>query len=186
MSFMDAQFDRAVEIVQGLPKTGPVGVVVEFFDGHWFILLLQIQTDYEEKLTMYRYEIASSIRFCLWQEHFSSACTSKVYCPVLSVLAYHWSCQLATVGNVKSPRPAMWDMLGRAKWYAASSLISADSEHVPGMHGPNTRIWIHTKLNGFMLMPYWRYNHSYPYRDHSLMYSQRYCESTLTRRWPKI
>lgn len=34
---IDAQFDRAVEIVQGLPKTGP------------------IQTDYEEKLTMYRY-----------------------------------------------------------------------------------------------------------------------------------
>ena len=34
---IDAQFDRAVQIVQGLPKTGP------------------IQTDYEEKLTMYRY-----------------------------------------------------------------------------------------------------------------------------------
>ena len=33
---IDAQFDRAVEIVQGLPKTGP------------------IQTDYEEKLKMYR------------------------------------------------------------------------------------------------------------------------------------
>ncbi|TFK74495.1 ACBP-domain-containing protein [Pluteus cervinus] len=32
---IDAQFDRAVQIVQGLPKTGP------------------IQTDYEEKLTMY-------------------------------------------------------------------------------------------------------------------------------------
>ncbi|KAE9405948.1 ACBP-domain-containing protein [Gymnopus androsaceus JB14] len=64
MSFMDAQFDRAVEIVQGLPKTGP------------------IQTDYEEKLTMYS----------LYKQ--------------------------ATVGNVKSPRPAMWDMLGRAKWDA--------------------------------------------------------------------
>jgi hypothetical protein len=35
---IDAQFDRAVEIVQGLPKTGP------------------IQTDYEEKLTMYRWD----------------------------------------------------------------------------------------------------------------------------------
>ncbi|EEB86565.1 hypothetical protein MPER_16438, partial [Moniliophthora perniciosa FA553] len=23
-----------------------------------------------------------------------------------------------TVGNVKSPRPGMWDMLGRAKWDA--------------------------------------------------------------------
>lgn len=33
---IDAQFDRAVEIVQGLPKNGP------------------IQTGYEEKLTMYR------------------------------------------------------------------------------------------------------------------------------------
>jgi hypothetical protein len=33
---IDAQFDRAVEIVQSLPKNGP------------------IQTDYEEKLTMYR------------------------------------------------------------------------------------------------------------------------------------
>ena len=33
---IDAQFDRAVEIVQSLPKNGPV------------------QTDYEEKLTMYR------------------------------------------------------------------------------------------------------------------------------------
>lgn len=34
---IDAQFDRAVQIVQSLPKTGP------------------IQTGYEEKLTMYRY-----------------------------------------------------------------------------------------------------------------------------------
>ena len=34
---IEAQFDRAVEIVQSLPKNGP------------------IQTNYEEKLTMYRY-----------------------------------------------------------------------------------------------------------------------------------
>lgn len=34
---IDAQFDRAVEIVQSLPRTGP------------------IQTDYEEKLQMYRW-----------------------------------------------------------------------------------------------------------------------------------
>lgn len=33
---IDAQFDRAVQIVQSLPKTGP------------------IQTGYEEKLAMYR------------------------------------------------------------------------------------------------------------------------------------
>ncbi|KAF8640065.1 hypothetical protein AX17_001306 [Amanita inopinata Kibby_2008] len=61
---IDAQFDRAVEIVQNLPKTGP------------------IQTDYEEKLTMYS----------LYKQ--------------------------ATVGNVKLPRPGIWDMLGRAKWDA--------------------------------------------------------------------
>jgi hypothetical protein len=34
---VDAQFDRAVQIVQGLPKTGP------------------IQTGYEDKLLMYRF-----------------------------------------------------------------------------------------------------------------------------------
>ena len=39
---VDAQFDRAVEIVQGLPKTGP------------------IQTGYEEKLTMYRFVLCAS------------------------------------------------------------------------------------------------------------------------------
>ncbi|KIY72952.1 ACBP-domain-containing protein [Cylindrobasidium torrendii FP15055 ss-10] len=61
---IDAQFNRAVEIVQGLPKTGP------------------IQTDYEEKLTMYS----------LYKQ--------------------------ATSGNVKSARPGIWDMLGRAKWDA--------------------------------------------------------------------
>ena len=36
---IDAQFDRAVEIVQNLPKTGP------------------IQTGYDEKLTMYRFVV---------------------------------------------------------------------------------------------------------------------------------
>ncbi|KAA1466080.1 ACBP-domain-containing protein [Dentipellis sp. KUC8613] len=61
---IDAQFDRAVEIIQSLPKTGP------------------IQTGYEEKLTMYS----------LYKQ--------------------------ATVGNVKSPRPGIFDMLGRAKWDA--------------------------------------------------------------------
>lgn len=61
---IDAQFDRAVEIVQNLPKTGP------------------IQTGYEEKLAMYS----------LYKQ--------------------------ATAGNVATPRPGIWDMLGRAKWDA--------------------------------------------------------------------
>ncbi|KAF8076084.1 hypothetical protein FPV67DRAFT_1405790 [Lyophyllum atratum] len=68
---IDAQFDRAVEIVQSLPKTGP------------------IQTDYEEKLTI------------LYKQ--------------------------ATVGNVKTPRPGIWDMLGRAKWDAWAKHRDLDS-----------------------------------------------------------
>ncbi|KAH9077382.1 ACBP-domain-containing protein [Lactarius deliciosus] len=70
---IDAQFDRAVEIVQNFPKTGP------------------IQTGYEEKLTMYS----------LYKQ--------------------------ATAGNVKSPRPGMWDMLGRAKWDAWAKHKDLDS-----------------------------------------------------------
>ncbi|KDQ64903.1 hypothetical protein JAAARDRAFT_28555 [Jaapia argillacea MUCL 33604] len=70
---IDAQFDRAVEIIQGLPKNGP------------------IQTGYEEKLTMYS----------LYKQ--------------------------ATVGNVKSPRPGIWDMLGRAKWDAWAKHKDLDS-----------------------------------------------------------
>ncbi|KZT62148.1 ACBP-domain-containing protein [Calocera cornea HHB12733] len=62
--WLDSQFDRAVEIVQGLSKTGP------------------IQTGYEEKLAMYS----------LYKQ--------------------------ATVGNVPSTRPGIWDVLGRAKWDA--------------------------------------------------------------------
>ncbi|KAF6762793.1 hypothetical protein DFP72DRAFT_802359 [Ephemerocybe angulata] len=68
---IDAQFDRAVQIVQGLPKTGP------------------IQTDYEEKLEI------------LYKQ--------------------------ATVGNVKSPRPGIFDMLGRAKWDAWAKHTDLDS-----------------------------------------------------------
>jgi acyl-CoA-binding protein len=70
---IDAQFDRAVEIVQNLPKTGP------------------IQTGYEEKLTMYS----------LYKQ--------------------------ATAGNVRSPRPGIWDMLGRAKWDAWAKHKDLDS-----------------------------------------------------------
>ena len=44
---IDAQFDRAVEIIQSLPKTGP------------------IQTDYEEKLMMYRCANSSQLTLML-------------------------------------------------------------------------------------------------------------------------
>jgi len=61
---IDEQFDRAVSIVQGLPKSGP------------------IQTEYEEKLAMYS----------LFKQ--------------------------ATTGDVNSSRPAIWDVMNRAKWDA--------------------------------------------------------------------
>ncbi|EJU06071.1 acyl-CoA-binding protein, partial [Dacryopinax primogenitus] len=68
-----SQFDRAVEIIQGLSKTGP------------------IQTGYEEKLAMYS----------LYKQ--------------------------ATVGDVPSTRPGMWDVLGRAKWDAWAKHRNMDS-----------------------------------------------------------
>lgn len=57
---IDAQFDRAVQIVQGLPKTGP------------------IQTDYEEKLEMYRYVKLHEIDHGMSTDPFRLACISKV------------------------------------------------------------------------------------------------------------
>src|SRR6266404_4278930 len=56
---IDAQFDRAVEIVQNLPKTGP------------------IQTGYEEKLTMYRY-VYSMVSLSLLAYAAPAVYTSKV------------------------------------------------------------------------------------------------------------
>jgi hypothetical protein len=37
---------------------------------------------------------------------------------MLLSFSYPWVV-VATVGNVTGPRPGMWDMLGRAKWYGA-------------------------------------------------------------------
>ena len=51
---VDVQFNRAVEIVQGLPKTGP------------------IQTGYEEKLTMYRYVEATLLSFSFYTRDYLS------------------------------------------------------------------------------------------------------------------
>lgn len=102
---VDAQFDRAVEIVQSLPKNGP------------------IQTDYEDKLTMYRY-VAE--RFCLHSiplvdpPLLTLVYTNKVHTritllkrtPGIDVVVG----LTATVGNVTSERPSIYHMLERAKW----------------------------------------------------------------------
>ena len=57
---IDAQFDRAVEIVQNLPKTGP------------------IQTGYEEKLAMYRCAASSAIPALSSQLIYTPVSTSRV------------------------------------------------------------------------------------------------------------
>jgi hypothetical protein len=57
---IDAQFDRAVEIVQSLPKIGP------------------IQTTYEEKLTMYRCVSLSYALFGILSRYSRTAYTNKV------------------------------------------------------------------------------------------------------------
>ena len=57
---IDAQFDHAVEIVQGLPKTGP------------------IQTGYKKKLDMYRCVQCVHIVKIQSKHVCSSACTSMV------------------------------------------------------------------------------------------------------------
>ncbi len=59
---IDVQFDRAVEIVQGLPKAGPV------------------QTGYEEKLAMYRSVDISRISRKVWL-NCALVFTSKVGIP---------------------------------------------------------------------------------------------------------
>jgi hypothetical protein len=58
---IDAQFDRAVEIVQSLPKIGP------------------IQTTYDEKLTMYRCIILPCSLLVVPTHDSRTVCTSKVH-----------------------------------------------------------------------------------------------------------
>lgn len=98
--FIDAQFDRAVKIVQGLPKQGP------------------IQTGYEEKLTMYRYVNNHFIMLCIPEDHgplYASLYKQGAWCLKIAIHDIY-QYVTATVGNVKTPRPGIFDMLGRAKW----------------------------------------------------------------------
>lgn len=98
---IDAQFNRAVEIVQNLPTTGP------------------IQTGYEDKLDMYRCVVIRP-QGCIHAAHVTliAACSSKVT-SASQILIRHsliLTPYEATMGNVQGSRPSMWEILPRAKW----------------------------------------------------------------------
>ncbi|KAJ8294799.1 Acyl-CoA-binding 3 [Rhodotorula toruloides] len=82
--WVHARFERAVDIIQSLPKSGP------------------IQTSYEQKLTLY------------------SVYKQGVYDETVETRAQADGIETraATEGDVKSSRPGMLDILGRAKWDA--------------------------------------------------------------------
>jgi acyl-CoA-binding protein len=105
---IDAQFNRAVEIVQNLPKTG------------------SIQTGYDEKLTMYRFvAILSTIPSPSSQLIYALVSTSRVSPPSQDISTHLPLLVSATAGNVAAPRPGIWDMLGRAKWWISPLILRA-------------------------------------------------------------
>lgn len=67
---------------------------------------------------------------CLWVD------SALVYISRVHFYPFHllWSEWLitytATIGNVKSPRPGIWDMLGRAKWYVHAIFQVAKSHQI--------------------------------------------------------
>ena len=85
---IDAQFDRAVEIVQNLPKNGP------------------IQTGYEEKLTMYRYVVEYYVvasGLCFFSLFKQGELGTHIR--LVSVLKHArpsncWKCQFPETGNM--------------------------------------------------------------------------------------
>ena len=156
---IDAQFDRAVEIVQSLPKNGP------------------IQTDYEEKLAMYRCIACCFhvhyILFANWSVSRVSLYKQGAYTePHFPSVAREIDFIIelpATVGNVTSTRPGIWDMLGRAKWCVSLHLcvhlprvydITCQSRfnsdaiarwagvRNPGTHGQSIKTWINMRPGG--------------------------------------
>lgn len=63
-------------------------------------------------------------------------------------------CYAATVGNVEGPRPSVWDMLGRAKWYVYTGTFwyAVIQFALLGTLGRSTKISTNMKQNGCMLM----------------------------------
>lgn len=134
---IDAQFDRAVEIVQNLPKTGPV------------------QTGYEEKLSMYRCAaISSTVPSLFPQLICASASISKVSpssvtntnsSPTPSCLSDRRKCYVPETGNMGYARSCQMV-------FVYASLSSAQAYIVAGTHGQSTKISILTRQNGYMWM----------------------------------
>jgi hypothetical protein len=106
---IDDQFDRAVEIVQGLPKTGP------------------IQTGYEEKLTMYRCVVCNSVH-PQHRDDIRVSCYKSLYKqgaqPPLCRSSHFWCIQLYFFSNCRKRQNATPRNVGHA-W--SSKMVSVNS-----------------------------------------------------------
>ena len=146
---IDAQFDRAVEIVQSLPKNGP------------------IQTDYEEKLTMYRLvyppiihplvtcwlTVVSNPIFSLYKQG-----THVLQCSILGTLdqfiEQHRPSSSSNCGQCHAPKTWHLGHAGSSQVVRNTSLPCKKSRvnALAGMHGRSTRTWTRMKQNGCMWM----------------------------------
>ncbi|OCH95950.1 ACBP-domain-containing protein [Obba rivulosa] len=132
---IDAQFDRAVEIVQSLPKNGP------------------IQTGYEEKLTMYRYQatvgnvqpprpsvwdMLGRAKWDAWAKHKDLDPYEAKWLYVDALLKVNAPCNKGTRDLVRelesfNKDPSSWSTTRSALSSSASS-ASASSEDLPLGH----------------------------------------------------
>ena len=112
---IDAQFDRAVEIVQGLPKTGP------------------IQTGYEDKLNMYRYDTLDLLYEPVLIPR-PSACTSKVIERVLLRPAHPVCLTPASCVMRRSDRRQCSRLPSKRLGYAGEGEVVSASTYLPQTH----------------------------------------------------
>ena len=111
LDWIEARFERAVDIIQSLPKSGP------------------IQTSYHDKLLLYSYIIPSYARSTLPADPLTGlGCTSKVSAIVQPFIRRAYPrIDAATEGNIKVARPGLLDVLGRAKWSDSPSIVATRS-----------------------------------------------------------
>lgn len=140
MSFMDAQFDRAVEIVQGLPKTGPVGVMLDtIFEGHCSFLFYRYKPTMKRSLqctgmNRFIYELLPLTRM------FLSSLYKQGTLPCSIDVGLSFKPSISNGRECEVTKTCYVGYAWEGEMVCGITLFSAGSEHVPGMHGPNTRI----------------------------------------------